>query len=123
MEARTHSQTNFTPECLLDIERSSSMRRMQDTEVSSKHETFDTEEGKAMTLSDEGDIIVFNANGPLLGIGEGRLSKIPELNGLVQPRAIASNKPMKELTGVPRRLRSRILNPKEVKPCTMRLLT
>ena len=104
MGARVNSPTNFTPECFFDNERSGTMRRVQDAEVSSEHETFGTEESKAMALREEGDIIVFNANGTLLRIGEGKLSTSPELNGLVQLRAIASNKPMKELTGVPRRL-------------------
>ena len=43
------------------------MRRVQDAEVSSEHETLDPEESKATALREEGDIIVFNANGPLLG--------------------------------------------------------
>ena len=78
------------------------MRRVQDAEVSSKHEAFDKEESKAMALRNEGDIIVFDAKGPLLEIGEGKLSTSQELNGLFHTRAIASNKPMIELTGVPR---------------------
>ena len=124
MGARVNRPSNFTPECFLDYERSGTTRRVQDAEVSSEHETLDPEESKAMALREEGDIIiVFNANGPLLGIGEGKLSTCPELNGLFQPRAIASYKPMKEFAGVPRWLRSRFLNPKEVKPGTMRLLT
>ena len=104
MGARDHSPPNFTPECLFDNKRSGTVKRVQDAEVSSEQDTLDPEESKSMALREEGDISVFNANGPILGIGKGNLSTSLELNGLFQPRAIASNKPMKELTGVPRRL-------------------
>jgi hypothetical protein len=122
MDARTHSQTNLTPKGFLDIEWSSSVRRMQDTEIGSKHETFDTEEGKAMTIREEGGIIVFDANGPLLGVGEGKLATGPELNRLLQPRAVASYESMIKLAGIPCRFGSGFLDSKEVELCTMRLL-
>ena len=75
-----------------------------------------------MTLREEGDIIVFNANGPLLEVGEGKLATSPELNRLLQPRAVTSYESMIELAGVPCRFGSGFLNSKEMKLRTMRLL-
>ena len=92
MGTRVNSPPNFTTEGFLDNKRSGTMRREQDTKVSNEHETLVPENCKAMPFGEECEIIVFNANGTLLGIRRGKLSTSPKLDGLLQPRAITSNK-------------------------------
>ena len=58
----------FTRESFFDDKRSDTVRRVQDTKVSSGHESLYTDNFKTMPFGEKGDIIVRNAKGTFLGI-------------------------------------------------------